>query len=105
MSKSLIIGGSIGLFAGVLMGTVGGSSLPEEVFLQMIFGLIGGLGVGACFHLLTRKKVERSEADVPASTESAGQTQGQGSVALWLLPLLSFIAAAVKGFMAAASMQ
>lgn len=120
MFRPLVIGGSIGLLCGVLIGTVGGSAIMEEVIAQMIFGLIAGLGGGVCYHILTREKKEgesflppsgaQSNADAAdaSSPEGASGTANAGSgnkdVLVWLLPLIALLFAAIKGFMVGSSL-
>jgi hypothetical protein len=101
MAKPLVLGASLGLLAGVLIGTVGGSSMFEEVVLQMVFGLIGGLAIGFCYHVLTRKKHE-GETFLP-SQDVESKAAGP-SIAIWIVPLISLLAALIKGFFIGANL-
>ncbi|QEG00756.1 hypothetical protein Mal15_48280 [Stieleria maiorica] len=72
-----------------------------EVIMQMVFCTIGGLGVGVCFHVLTRKKDE-DETFLPSSTDLAEPQTEKSNRLIWLIPLASVLAALVKGFMVGA---
>ena len=101
MAKALIYGGSIGLLLGVLMGVFGGTGMPEEILAVMAIGLIGGLSIGFCIGLLTRKGTGYESIGVP---QDYGGQPSSGSYVMWLVPLIAFIAAAIKGFLVISSM-
>jgi hypothetical protein len=101
MAKPVVLGASLGLLAGVLIGTVGGSSMFEEVVAQMVFGLIGGMAIGFCYHILTRKKRE-DETFLPSQ---GAESQATGtSIAIWIVPVISLLAAIIKGFFIGANL-
>jgi uncharacterized protein YneF (UPF0154 family) len=73
----------------------------EEVVAQMVFGLISGMAIGFCYHILTRKKRE-GETFLP-SQDAESQAAGT-SIAIWLVPVIALLAAAIKGFFIGANL-
>lgn len=97
MIRPILIGGSIGLIVGVLLGTVGGSSHPFEVILQMIFCSFGGAMLGACCGFLTRKK-GANETFLP-SHQPLSENSSNYNLLTWAATIIALIAAIIKGFM------
>ena len=102
MIRPILIGGSIGLVVGVLLGTVGGSSHPFEVMLQMIFCTLGGAILGVCFGILTRKK--GANETFLSSQQSISENSRNYNLLTWAATIIALVSAIIKGFMLGSQM-